>query len=267
MHKNWVFLFILSILVLSCRKNHDVHPDIIVEPNWDRYVVDKIYDYNNRVIANYTYSADVKLLRIDYTDPVNNTSSYYEFTYENTFVKSIQVVSNNYPQSNYQIRLFYNPQGRIIRDESWKNGTQVGYINYEYDANKRISNLKRDNGDKNYFLSYDGEANIKQAKVNLQDPYNGATSTQYRDFKYDTHQKPDFGLGYVFQVEPLPQFGTEAPLEKNISAHNMTEYSGSGTQWIYTYNDHNLPATIETKWKGINTDQPMLLRLQYKKVQ
>jgi hypothetical protein len=28
-----------------------------------------------------------------------------------------------------------------------------------------------------------------------------------------------------------------------------------------------LPATIETKWKGINTVQPMLLRLEYKKVQ
>jgi hypothetical protein len=218
MHKNLVFLFILSILALNCRKDHQVHPDIITEPNWDRYVVDKIYDYNNRLIANYTYSADIRLLRVDYTDPVNNTSSYYEFTYENTFVKSIQVVSNNFPQSNYQIRLFYSPQGRIARSENWQNGTQLGYFNYEYDANKRISNLKRDNGDKNYFLTYDGEANIKQAKVNLQDPYYGTTSTQYRDFKYDTHQNRILDWDMFSRLSPYPNL-EQKPRLKRIFQH------------------------------------------------
>lgn len=229
-------------------------------------MVDKIYDYQNRLVANYTYDVNARLIRADYTDPVNNRSSYYEFTYENNRIKSIQHFDNN-SQSSYQLRLFYNWEGRVIRQEAWKYGTLVGATNYEYDNKKRVTNLKQDDGVKNNFMAYNKTGDIEQTKLFLRDPDNGARSIRYFNFKYDNHQKPDFGLGYVFQIEPLPQFESESFLERNISAHNMTEYGGDGTKWIYTYNAQGLPATIETKWQGVNPVEPILLRLQYKKVQ
>ena len=41
--------------------------------------------------------------------------------------------------------------------------------------------------------------------------------------------------------------------------------SDEANTWVYTYNEYGLPATIETKWNGIETLEPMLLRITYKK--
>ncbi len=256
MRKPLVCLLAISLFALHCRKNLD-------SAQKDRFIVDKIYDNQDRLVGDYTYDANGRLLRTDFTDPVNNISSTVDYTYEKTRIKSIQFVSHTY-SSSYQYLLFYNNDGRVKRSEAWKYGTRVGAINYEYDSRKRFVNVKNDKGEKNLFVSYDREGNVKQVKSNLIDPDNGVKSTQYANFTYDNHSKPDFGLGYVFLVDPLPLSGSVAMYERNISPHNITEDSQSGTKWTYTYNDQDLPATIVTKWQGMT--EPMFLRIQYKKV-
>jgi hypothetical protein len=46
----------------------------------------------------------------------------------------------------------------------------------------------------------------------------------------------------------------------------MVEYVESGTKWIYTYNENNLPKTMETKWKDTPTLETMMLKIEYKKL-
>ena len=82
---------------------------------------------------------------------------------------------------------------------------------------------------------------------------------------YDDKKKPDFGIEGIFQFEPLPYFGTAAVIPKNASEHNMLELVG-GDKWIYEYNEHGLPETIETKWKDVETLEPMVLNIKYREI-
>ena len=84
------------------------------------------------------------------------------------------------------------------------------------------------------------------------------------DFIYGNNLKPDFGLDYLFIYDPLP-FHEEPEMERLLSKNNMIECV-DGNKWIYTFNENGLPSTIEVKWKDIETEEPMLLKLSYKKI-
>lgn len=151
------------LAIVSCSNDNSAEPQ-------GQFVVDKIFDYNNNLLAEYIYSSENQLIKRITTDPINQRSS----------------------------------------DE---------YIERFY------------------------------------------------DYEYDGGIQPNFGINNIFQFEPLPYFGTEAMFEKNISLNNMTKNVTSGTKWIYEYNHNNLPETIETKWDGIETEEPMLLRIEYKEIE
>ena len=90
------------------------------------------------------------------------------------------------------------------------------------------------------------------------------TKRVVQDFKYGNKLKPDFGLDYLFNYDPLP-FSEEAEMERLLSKNNMIEYV-DGSKWIYTFNENGLPSTIEVKWKDIETEEPMLLKITYKQI-
>jgi len=155
-----------------------------------------------------------------------------------------------------------------VRDETYQFGNLIEFKDYSYYSDGKIKAMVDNDGVEWYSVNYNNTNNVIQAKVLREGGDNvGNKSIEYkelfRNFKYDNKKKPNFGLGKIFQIEPLPYFGDEALFEKNISENNMTTFLESGTQWIYEYNENNLPVTIETKWKDVETE-PIILRLEYR---
>jgi YD repeat-containing protein len=254
----------IAAALVSCKK-YSSDPAPI--PPEEKFVVERIIDHLDRTLAVYHYNANSQLIRVDHTDPVNGNNRNAVFEWENGKIIMIQVNDLAHPTFSHQVKIFYDASGRVRRDETWKEATYIGHLNYARNANGKIDHLYRDNGEPNYFISYDHKGNAVHVKELIRDSMTGEIREQFRDFLFDDHKRPDFGAGEIFQVELLPGFGTEARIEKNISRTNMIRFEGSGTQWIYTYNEHGLPATIETKWAGITTTDPMLLKLHYWKLE
>jgi hypothetical protein len=144
----------------------------------------------------------------------------------------------------------------------------IDHRNYDYFTNGKVKNIFTDYGTKNYFIDYQNTDNAMQVSVFIQQDSNiiikKSLIETFRNFKFDDKPKPDCGTGNIIQFDPMPSgFFSEASFESNISKNNMTEFVG-GTKWFYTYNENNLPSTIEMQWKDVITTEPMLLRITYK---
>lgn len=257
-----ITIIILTILFsFSCEKD-----DPIVTQK--QFIVDKIFDYNNNLLAEYIYNDNNQLIKRVTTDPINERSSDYELEYLDNRISRIKYIDHNFPQFNHTILIFYNEQEQIVKDETYKNDNLIGIKNYSYYANGKIKGIIDNNGEENITYFYNNTNNIEQVKIRFIDNGDLSNTDEYIErfygYEYDGGNKPDFGISQVFQFEPLPYFGTEARFEKNISLNNMTKNITSRTKWIFEYNEFNLPKSIETKWDGIETDEPMLLRIEYK---
>jgi hypothetical protein len=271
MTKIKIMFLITAIVIFTAVCNKNDEPESYSDNS--RFLVDKIYDYNNNLVGDYIYNESNRLTNIVFLDPINYRSIEYEFEYENDKVYDIKYTEYHYSQDDtsqftYNIMLLYNQQGQIKRRETYINGNLIGYNNYKYYINGKLRCLADDNGEENIFITYSESENAIQVKWLYEDIWfnPGVIVEKYRNFKYDNRPRPNFGINYIFQIEPLPWFGDEAELEKNISINNMIEYVESGTKWEYSYNENGLPSTIETKWKDIETEEPMILRITYREI-
>lgn len=265
--KQLLLITLFSFFFGNCCRSED---DTAVPPVQKKMLVDKIYDYNNNLLAVYHYNENYQLTKRVFTDSVNGNHSEHYFEYENGKVKNIIYNDFTFPQFNHNILLFYDDAGKIIRDETYQQNRQINYRSYNYYPDGKIKSITDINGVENYFIDYKNTSDAMQVKILMPDNGGIANAEQeyrevFRNFLYDTRPKPDFGLGNVFQFEPLPSFGDEALFEKNISQHNMVTFLESGTEWIYEYNSNGYPVTIETRWKDI-THEPIMLRIHYKEV-
>lgn len=258
-----ILILIFGVTVITGCSKED---DSTISDTEKQFRVDKIYNYNHQLLAHYIYDENNKLIKRITTDPVNNKSSDYIFEYENNEVKEIKYVDHDFPQFNHEKLIYYDQQGNVIRAETHQNNTVIGHTNYSYNTEGKINYLFRDNGSQNYFIDYQNSNNCKQVKLLVEDQFTGEIREIYSNYSFDTKRSPSFGIDKIFQIELLPQFGDEALIPKNISENNMTGFEESGTQWIYEYNENNLPKTIETKWKDVTTEEPMLLRIEYKEI-
>lgn len=262
-------LTLLTIVILGSSCSDDDNPNIITENS--RPLVNKIYDYNNNLVAEYFYNENNQLIKRNTT--INGFSTEYTLKYENNRILQIDYKDFTYPQFNHSIHVFYNSQGQIIKDEKHQYGNIIETNDYTYYENGNIKDCIRviEGLNATYTYTYNVKNNIEQVLAHIPEFDEGGTPTGNNieivfDYEYDTVSRPDFGIGKIFQIEPLPGFGTEATFEKNISKNNMTKNLNSGTQWVYTYNVRNQVETIETIWNGVETEEPILLRLEYKEV-
>jgi len=256
--KTIIKFFCVTILFVSCSEDDF----IVLDQN--QVLVDKVYNYNNNLIGEYFYNDNNQLTKRKDTDPINNRSSQYEFRYTDHRISEIIYTDFTYPSLNHNILIYYNEVGQIVKDETYKNGLQIGERHYTYYPNGRLKGLVNENGLINPTFIYNEHGNVDAVRL--------LTSPDYTDeiiyhYEYDCAATPNFGLGSIFQIEPLPYFGTEAVLPKNLSCHNMTLNLQSGTQLLYEYNAHHLPKTIEVLWEGIETVDPMLWRISYREIQ
>jgi hypothetical protein len=259
--------FILTVVIIflsvDCEKNKDELK------NNTQFLVNKIYDYNNNLVGDYKYDNQNRLTKIIkyFYDTEDGRRIDYEFEYQNDKVSTIKYIEYQYPQSIRTIMLTYNNRDKIINKKALINDNLIVTQYYKYYEDGKLKCLTDKNGNDNYFFIYDETENVIQVRwLYIDIWFSGDTIEMYRNFVYDNMPKPSFRIDYLFFIEPLPGFGDEATLEKGVSINNMIEYVESGTKWTYTYDENNLPKTIETKWKDIETLEPMMLRIEYRQI-
>ncbi len=227
-----------------------------------RFLVDKIYDYHNNLIAEYIYDDNNRLVKRKFKDPETGASSDYDLQYENGKVKKISFSDYSHPDFNHDIVLRYNAEGQITRDEIYQGGRLTNAKNYSYYNNGKIKGIFDDANFEYCTVEYMTTDNAVKSTWRIRNSEDGDKDV-IKTFTYDSNYKPDLGIGNVFQFDPFPQSNAASPFEKNISPNNMTG-ADDGTKWHYTYNEAHLPVTIETTWDNIEMDTPMLIRIQYK---
>lgn len=271
-------IFILAGLVtlLGCQKDDDD----VLQVSETKFLVDKIYNYNNDLIAEYFYDNENRLTKKYVTEHLGNNyqqewASYSdEFEYHNGRVSRIIHKDISHNMFNYEINIFYNINGKIIGTETYKNGQQISSnTNYRYKDDNLTGTVKYNVGTMIYkdSIIYKNLENVvkylyERPETDLiGNPILGTKVTTIQEFSYDNHSKPNFNLDYLFIYEPLP-FRELADLQRQLSTNNMTEFI-DGTKWLYSYNEQGLPSTIEVEWKDIETSIPMLLIIKYKEIE
>ena len=270
-----IFVLTSLLTLFSCQKDDDVF-----QGSETKYLVDKIYNYNNDLIAEYFYDNENRLIKKYVTEHLGNNyqqewASYSdEFEYHNGRISKIIHKDISHNMFNYEINIFYNINGKIIGTETYKNGQQISSnTNYRYKDDNLTGTVKYNVGTMIYkdSIIYKNLENVvkylyERPETDLiGNPILGTKVTTIQEFSYDNHSKPNFNLDYLFIYEPLP-FRELADLQRQLSTNNMTEFI-DGTKWLYSYNEQGLPSTIEVEWKDIETSIPMLLIIKYKEIE
>lgn len=271
-------VLLIAIGLYSCNESVE-KTDVSIR---DRFLVDRIYDYHHNLLAQYIYDDNNRLIKRIVTDKIVEPSRTIErrrvceFEYENERVSRIISNARHIQTATWHdeeirelhstITFKYDSRGRLIGNSRgasyrYENGRVVGFLNNEADGFIHSDSL-----------IYNRLGNIVQHILIVPElsmvgqPIPGTSQRVIHCFEYDNNPQPNFGLDHLFSFQPLPYNTSTADYQMLLSRNNMTRSSHSGTTWIYTYNEHGLPATIETIWRGIRTETPMLLRLVYREI-
>ncbi len=244
------------------------------------FLVDKIYNYHNQLLAEYIYDHNNRLIKRIVTDTlVEQSGKIYhkwenEFEYKNGRVSKMKYHNqyldkrfaiNDLLESNLETTYEYDSQGRLIKE----NGEP---LNFRYEDG-RVTGSSYNNNKWIYTdtMVYDNSRSIIEhihivPELDLSGQPIPATSKRVvRYYEYDNNPKPNFGLDYLFTFNPLP-YTEAAAMIRTLSNNNMTSAPEDGYAFVYTYYENGLPKTIETKWIGIDTTEPILLRITYKRI-
>ena len=268
----------LSVAAVSCEKS-DEFDDNLGTGIRSEFIVDKIYNYRNCLLAEYIYDDNNRLIKKIVADTlIEPNGKIYrkwenEFEYRNGRVSKMKnynlyidkrTFATGEPQESRTETTFeYNSQGRLIK----MNGE---LLNFRYEKGHVVGSLyENDQWIHSDTMVYDNSGNIIEhirivpELTMFGQPIPGTAKRTVRYYEYDNKPKPNFGLDYLFTFNPLPY--TEVPdLIRALSNNNMTRATEDGYAFVYTYNENGFPETIETKWLGIETTEPMLLRITYK---
>jgi hypothetical protein len=238
----------------------------------DNFLVDKIYDYHNNLLAEYFYDNDNRLTKRILTDQIVEPHRTIDRRWEDEYeygngrlskIKTYHLYIDNSPvwgfeqKSNTETTFEYDSQGRPIKAGFlYEDGLLVSTYGYTLGPCFYQDTIKYDNA-----MNVTEHIFVGPEYNMIEEPITGTYSIRTIHYEYDDHPKPNFGLDYLFIYNPLPYMESSG-LQKGLSKNNMIR--DDSNTWIYTYNEYGLPATIETKWNGIETLDPMLLRITYK---
>ena len=247
----------------------------------ENFLVDKIYDYHNNLLVDYIYNDNDKLAKSIYTNfldhPVQTVDTRTENSFEYVNERVSKIISDTqqhyfYPGTGLEYTYDYHSVSTFEYDSSGKlikiNGEE---LNFRYENGRIIGHLTDDTIYTDTIV-YDDFGNVIKHIYILPEldmfgqPISGTTRRVEHLYEYDNSPKPNFGLDHLFIYQLIPGMGTETGYARELSQNNLTKYINSGTTWTYTYSEYGLPATIEMKWNGIETEYPMLLRITYKRI-
>jgi hypothetical protein len=247
-----------------------------------KYLVDKITCFetsSNYKSAAYYYDNENKLIKrlttgkIIENNQVRDLKYVDEFEYINGLVSKIRVQDSTYFQFSYDINLFYSSQGKLIRAETWKNGSMIGYKNFHYENNRMVSiyNDVTEPFETNTIV-YDNKGNVIKHiyKVPKLDTFGEPIEGEYEEieylYEYDNGSKPNFGIDYLIVYDPFIGMGGETGFARELSLNNLTKNVNSGTTWSFTYDENGIPVKYEMKWNGIETLYPMIFEITNKRI-
>lgn len=277
----FTLVIMLSAVTVSCDKS-DEFDDTLRSENRNEFVVDKIYNYHNRLLAEYIYDDDDhRLLKTIVADTLTEPNGTIYRKWENEleykdgrvskmshyklYIDKRYFAADEPQESRTETTFEYNSQGRLLK----VNGVP---LNFRYENGRVVGAIyENDQWIHSDTMVYDKSGNIIEhirivpELTEFGQPIPGTAKRTVRYYEYDNHPKLNFGLDYLFTFNPLPY--AEGPeLIKALSNNNMTRATEDGYAFNYTYNENGLPKTIETKWLGSETVEPMLLRLTYKQI-
>ena len=135
-----------------------------------KYLVDKIYNYNDVLVAEYFYDKEYRLIKKSVTEHLGNDYKQVwgaytdEFEYQNGRVSKIKHKDVSYNMFNFDTHFFYNEQGQLIRREVYIDGIMQSYLEFRYD-NGRVAGLLNNEDGRPYYpdtLVYDNSGNVAQ---------------------------------------------------------------------------------------------------------
>lgn len=274
--QNWAFLVLLVAFGTACNSDDGAEkvPTVVPEPVKRQFVVDKVFNYNNELLAEYFYNDNNQLIKRSVYSPdaypgikvADNMMSYSDGK-----ISNISFVDYTHPEFNHDINILYDSAGKIAADETIQYGRKISRRDYVYFPNGQLKSFISQGEIENFFCNYKNTDNVLEVKVRHLDDDSVVISSldkyieNFRNFVYDNKPKPDFGIGNIFQFEPMPLYGDEAQLEKNISKNNLIEFV-NGTTWKHTYNEFDLPETIDVKWKDIEFVTPLVFKIKYREI-
>ena len=267
-YRKFTFLLIAGLVVITmgCSKFETVNETGIR----DKFLVDKIYDNQNNLVAEYFYDKDNKLIKKVVTGSNPGASAEWG-SYTDEFVYKNGRVSKVIRDQKYAIvsNIEYDSKGNLIKADGQET------FRYRYEKG-RIAGFLWDTSDASLFYTdtivYDKSGNVAQyviisPEVNgFWQPIPGTTKRDVSYFYYDNNPKPNFGLDYLFVYDPLP-FSNQPELQRLLSKNNFVVGIGNragGSSWIYTYNENGLPSTIDVRWGSYASG--FLLRISYKPI-
>jgi hypothetical protein len=257
--KNFGHLILITVLLASC-SNHD---DNFSNDGNAQFLVSKVFDHQDRLLADYVYNENNLLTKRIFTDPATGNSSDLVFDYTDGRITLIKFIDHNNPNFNNDKLLIYDSSNKIIRTEIFQNGNMINHINYEYSSDGLISHFYKDDGSTYNFYEYDNHRNLISVTNYYTDQITGELTEQIQRFVYDEYRKPSFNLENLFQIDLLPKMGSEGVFERNLSCNNLIFSELSGTTYTYEYNSNFLPVSILTEYEGVITEEPILLKLEY----
>ena len=267
------FLILISCSKDDCEVNLETRQDYLVDK------ISKFEDSTNFTNTIFIYNNDNKLIKKTTTGKFVQNSQIRdmlyidEFEYTNGLVSKIHINDLTHFMFSHDIHLFYNTQNQLIKKETWKNNVMIGHQKFHY-LNNRMVSIYDDNTQpfENNTIFYDNSGNVFKHTYILPktdligNPIPGEFIEQNLIYEYDNKSKPNIGLDYLFVYTPLQGIGTETGFARELSNNNLTKYNNSGTTWTYKYNELGLPIQYEMKWEGIQTLQPMIWDITYKKI-
>ncbi len=255
-----IFMCVSTVGILSCKKDNSDEPSEVGKTP----LVINVYDYNNDLVAHYEYNENEQLIKREFTDPVNNLSSDLIFHYESDLVDIIEYVDHDFSQYSYEKHFFYNDNNKIDKIETHQGGQILSNFHLNYSNQGLLESFNTTGKEPTTFYEYDLNKNVIKTTNHLTDPWNGQESIQECEFVYDTKKKVNFGLDYLIGIELLPWRGTTSNWEQSLSKNNLISESCSGNEYTIEYYQNDCPKSITTKWKNIETETPMTIRIEYK---
>jgi len=255
--KRFLIYFTALVLILSsCEEEEYFNTS-------SAFLVVNVYDYDGNLVAHYDYDENNRLVRRLFTDPVNNVSSELVFSYSNNLVSKIEFFDNDNLQSSYEKKYFYNSKNKIDKIETHQRDQLLSTFHVNYNSSGLVESFNTNDNEPSVLYEYDSHENIVKRTYYLRDPRTGEQSIQECAFEFDSFNKVSFGLDYLIGIELLPWRGTTSNWVQSLSKNNITMESCSGHEYFLEYDNNNNPTSITTTWKDIETEKPMIIRIEY----
>jgi hypothetical protein len=251
-----IMMMLTAILFLvSCEKDN---PNPINENG--KSLVDNIY-YNNDLIAHFEYNKNSQLIKREYFDPfIIGTKQDMLFYYKDSLVSKIEYVDYNL-NTTYVDSFYYANNGKIEEIKTYENEQLLETYQLGYSDNGFVESVIKGSNDKSIF-EYDMNGNV--VKTTKYFNVEGHETIVECQLGYDSGKKPNFGLNLFAGVDLLPWRGNTSNWEQSLSNNNIIKEYCHEKEYIIEYNEDDYPISITTKQQGIDTEEPLIIEIEYK---